>query len=195
MQISWQSKTFAEVVSNSRIKPSFIRNIRIKATGTEELENISSHLSRNYACQDVGIKSISSKSKDFITIKCKSEVDANKLEDTLKTQYGPKIDISKVKESDPKFKIIGVSLSDLSSSQFILNLKEQNDWLKNATITYIDSFAVPSKNGSYNNIVLTCDVPTLRRVLEKGQVLCGLDMKRVYDINIWPHIIFLQIRT
>lgn len=177
----FSNKTFAEMVNNSKIKPNFIRNIKINAEGTEELNRISAHLSSNYACQDVGIKTINSKSKDFLTIKCKSEEDAKKLENTLKTKYGTKIEISNVRDSDPKFKIVGVSLENQSPSQFILNLQEQNDWLKNASITYVEHFGVPSRFGSYTNIILTCVVPTLRRVLEKGSVICGLDMKKVYE--------------
>lgn len=175
------SKTFAEMLLNSKTQPSTIRNMRIVAQSEEDRKRIGVHLANNYACQDVGIRKITSKSVDFMTIKCKTEADAKKLEDTLKTNYGTDIDISKVKDSDPKFKIVGVALPDNSPSQFILNLKEQNEWLKNTEINYVEHFEVPSKRGAYTNVVLSCDMPTLRRVLEKNEVICGLDMKRVFE--------------
>lgn len=74
-----------------------------------------------------------------------------------------------------------MSLPDGSPSQFILNLKEQNEWLAKADINYVEHFDVPSKRGIYTNIVLSFDIPTLRRVIEKNEVICGLDMKRVYE--------------
>lgn len=80
------NKTFAEMVNMSKIKPSFIRNIRINAEGKDELHRISTTLSSDYACQDIGIADINSKSKNFITIKCRTEDDAIKLEDTLKNK-------------------------------------------------------------------------------------------------------------
>lgn len=181
------NKTFAEMVAGSRIKPNFIRNIRINAEEESERNRIGDHLLNSYVCQDVGISAINSKSKDFITVKCKSDEDAKKLESTLKTQYGPKIVISNVRDSDPKFKIVGVHLSEVSPTQFLLNLKEQNDWLRNAELNYVEHFEVPHKNGVYTNIIITCDIQTLRRVLEKGSVICGLDMKKVHE-----HIDILQ---
>lgn len=185
--LNMENKTFAEIIANSKTKPSFIRNVKINGTTQEEIDRISKHLSNNYICQDVGIKTINNKARDFITIKCKSNDDAVKLESTLKSQYGSELNITNVKDSDPKFKIIGVSMQDLSSSQILLNLKEQNDWLTNADLAYVDSFEVPNKNGFYTNIVIACDIPTLRRVLEKGSVICGLNMKKVYE-----HIEILQ---
>lgn len=175
------NRTFAEMVQSSKTKPDSIRNIRINADTEEEIKRISAHLSNNYACQDVGIKKISSRSADYMTVTCKTELDAQKLERTLNTEYGKAINISKVRDSDPKFKIVGIILGQMSPTQFLLNLKEQNDWLTNANLTYVEHFGVPSKRGSYTNMVIACDVPTLRRVLEKGEVICGLDMKRVFE--------------
>lgn len=176
------------MVANSKIKPNFIRNVRVCAEEKTERARISEHLINSYVCQDVGIAAINNKSRDFIVIKCKSEEDAKKLESTLKNQFGPKIDVSNVRDTDPKFKIVGVHLGDdMSPSQFLLNLKEQNDWLKNAVLNYKEHFTVPHKNGIYTNIVIACDIQTLRRVLEKGSVICGLDNKKVHE-----HIDILQ---
>lgn len=177
----FSNKTFAEMVANSKIKPNFIRNIRVVSDNETERGQISNDLLNSYVCQDVGISAINSRSKDFIVVKCKSENEAKKLKNTLRTQYGEKISISNVRDTDPKFKIIGVSLNDQSPSQFILNLKEQNDFLKSAELTYAEHYSVPHKNGSYTNIVLSCNVQTLRRVLEKGSVICGLDNKIVHE--------------
>lgn len=112
-KLNYTSKTFAEMVGASKIKPTFIRNIRINAEG-DELNKLNTNLLNDYACQDVGIKTTNCKSKDFITIKCKTEEDAKKLEDTLKNKYGPALDINKVKDTDPQFKIIGISLQEMS---------------------------------------------------------------------------------
>lgn len=177
----FSNKTFAEMVANSKIKPNHIRNIRVIAEDESERNKISTDLLNSYVCQDVGISSINSRSKDFIVVKCKSEDDAKKLENTLRTQYGNKINISNVRDTDPKFKIIGVYLADQSPSQFILNLKEQNDFLKKANLNYAEHYSVPHKNGTYTNFVISCDVQTLRRVLEKGSVICGLDNKTVHE--------------
>lgn len=169
------------MVLSSKTKPNSIRNIRIVAETEEERKKIGTHLANSYVCQDVGIKKITSKSDDFMTIKCKTDEDAKKLEATLKTKYGADISITRVRDSDPKFKIVGVVMPDSNPTQFILNLKEQNEWLKNVELNYVEHFEVPNKRGSYTNIVLSCEVPTLRRVLEKGEVICGLDMKKVFE--------------
>lgn len=116
-----------------------------------------------------------------MTVKCVSEEDAKKLESTLKTHYGSKIEITQIKDTYPKFKIIGAHLNDISNQQFILNLKEQNDWLKNADLQIVDKYDVPGRNGTYSNVIVRCDVQTLKRVLEKGQIILGLDMKKVYE--------------
>lgn len=68
-----------------------------------------------------------------------------------------------------------------------VNLQEQNDWLRHTTLTYVEHFDVPFKNGQYTNIIVSCDLQTLRRVLQKGSVLCGLEMKKVHE-----HIEILQ---
>lgn len=77
----FSNKTFAEMVQNSKTKPDSIRNIRINAETEEETKRIRSHLSSNYACQDVGIKKISNRSADYITITCKTESDAKNLKE------------------------------------------------------------------------------------------------------------------
>lgn len=175
------------MVMSSKTKPDSIRNIRINAGTEEETKRISTHLSSNYACQDVGIKKISNRASNYITVTCKSEADALKLERTLNNEYGNNVNITKVKDADPKFKIVGIVMGNLSPADFILNLKEQNDWLTNADLTYVEHFNVPSARGAYANMIVSCDLPTLRRILEKGEVICGLDMKRVFE-----HIEILQ---
>lgn len=180
-------KTFAEMVSRSKIKPNFIRTIRINHEDPSERDKICTHLLNSYICQDVNIASVNRKSRDFIIIKCTTEQDAVKLENTISSQYGNKVTISNIREVDPKFKIIGVHMGDIQPSQFLLNLQEQNDWLKNSQLIFVDTFNVPFKNGSYSNVIISCDIPTLNRVIEKGSVIVGLDSKPVYE-----HIDILQ---
>lgn len=186
-QTTFKKKTFAEMIAKSKIKPNFIRTIRINHEDENERDKISTHLLNSYICQDVSIASVNKRSRDFIVVKCTSENDAAKLEGTIANKYGNKVSISGIKHSNPKFKIIGVHLEDLQPSQFILNLKEQNDWLRSSELSFVQSYSVPNKRGMYNNIVVSCDIPTLKRVIEKGEVIVGMDSKNVYE-----HIDILQ---
>lgn len=174
-------RTFAEVVSKSKIKPSYIRSVTLIPTNKEELEELSDKLLSSYAATDVKILSIHKKSKDYIIYKCATESDATKLEDSLKMRFGPKVKVAPVKSSDPRFKIVGVSSSKIDPPQFLLNLKEQNPWLRNADISITDSFDIPTMNGKYKNIIIACDLQTLKRALEKGSVIVGLDSKNVFE--------------
>lgn len=80
----------------------------------------------------------------------------------------------------PQVKIIGLD-TDLSDADLILNLKEQNHWLKNTNIAVHERFKVPSRQGVYNNVILNCDLPALRKMVEKGHVICGFDEKKVFE--------------
>lgn len=183
----FKEKTFAEMISKSKIKPNFIRTIRINNENEQERHNIATHLLNSYICQDVSIAAVNKKSKDFIVIKCTTDEDANKLEATINNRYGTAVTVSNIKKSDPKFKIIGVHTDNIQPADFILNLKEQNSWLRNVELTYVQSYTIPTKNGSYQNAIISCDIPTLKRVIEKGTVIVGMDAKNVYE-----HIDILQ---
>lgn len=184
---SLRSKTFAESISKSKIKPNYIRAVRIVAETESERTSISTKFLNSYMCQDVNILSVVKKSRDYIIIKCASEEDAVKLQRTISTEYGSKVVVAPVKETDPRFKIIGVHMDGIEPAQFILNLKEQNSWLKSSELNFIEHFTVPHKNGHYNNVIISCDVPSLRRIVEKGSVIVGLDSKNVYE-----HVEILQ---
>lgn len=175
------------MIAKSKIKPNFIRTVRVNHENAQEREKISTHLLNSYICQDVSIASVSKKSKDFIVIKCTTDDDAAKLEATISGRYGNAVTVSNIRKTDPKFKIIGVHMGNLQPADFLLNLKEQNEWLSNVELSFSQSYAVPTKNGSYSNVVVACDIPTLKRVIEKGSVIVGMDSKNVYE-----HIDILQ---
>lgn len=83
-----------------------------------------------------------------MVVKCINEAEAVEMTNTLKNNYDPRIDIFEVKSSPPKAKIIEIAI-DLSDQDIILNLKEQNVWLKNTDLSVNRRYQVPSKRGPY----------------------------------------------
>lgn len=99
---------------------------------------------------------------------------------TLKVNFGPKLAISAVRDSQPQVKIIGLD-TDINDNDLILNFKEQNHWLRNTNISVAERFQVPTSKGRYTNVILNCDLPALKKLIEKGSVICGFEEKRVYE--------------
>lgn len=102
------------------------------------------------------------------------------MENTLSVNYGNKIAITQVKDSNSQVKIIGLE-TEMSDTDLILNLKEQNHWLRNTVISVFERFRVPTAKGSYTNIILNCDLNALKKLVDKGSVICGFEEKKVFE--------------
>lgn len=61
-------------------------------------------------------------------------------------------------------------------------MKEQNHWLRNTEKEVSDRYQVPTNKGYYTNIIIECDLQALKRFMEKGYVICGLDKKKVFEV-------------
>lgn len=168
------------------MKKECIRNINIKSQEPDKIGEINKKLSNSYAYQDIAIANISKKADDFLTVKCLTPEEAKKMEQTLKVEFGDKLLISTVKDSEPQVKIINLD-SALSDTDLILNLKEQNHWLRNTNIAVKEKYQVPTSKGKYTNVILSCDLTALKILVEKGTLICGFDEKKVYE-----HVSILQ---
>lgn len=173
-------KTFAEVVSLAKTKKDCIRNIKIISEDPQQIDVIRNKLANNQHCQDIEITSITSKSPDFLTVKCANADEANKMTKTLYDNFGNKLQISEVNESAPKVKIVNVD-PRLGDTEFVLSLKEQNHWLRNMNFVVHQRFVVPTANGICTNVILKCDIACLKKFIEHGTVISGFSEKRVYE--------------
>lgn len=63
----------------------------------------------------------------------------------------------------------------------LLTIKEQNYWLRKKTISIARRYTVTTAKGGYSNIILNCDVGTLKLILDRITILFGFAEKKAYE--------------
>lgn len=88
------TQSYASVLTNTKTDVASIRNIICEGDNASITQQ---RLANDNLCADVRILSIKKKGKNFITVRCTNEEEANKLEDTINRKYRDEIKITKVR--------------------------------------------------------------------------------------------------
>lgn len=176
--------TYAEALSLSTTPAEAIRNINI--VGDEDsCQQTLAKLQKDTACAAIPITAIKMKGKYNLTIKCNSPDAAAEAETTLKSTYGPAIQIKGVAQQSPQIKIVRIfgdfPLKDDIKQQLI----EQNSWLGESNFEIERVYSVSSGNTTYQNAILNVDLQLQKKFLERKHVIVGFTECRCFEnINL-----------
>lgn len=171
--------SYAESLTLSSVPSTAIRNIEIVSDDLSRINAVNSSLHSDNIVRGTNIVSINKKSVTFTTVKCANNDEADKLQEKLKLKYGDNLVISKVKPNYPKIKIIGIE--SLSDSELVVQLKEQNHFLRNHEIVIERQFFITTAKGGYHNAIFHCNIDIFKQIIERGSLILGFSEKKVYE--------------
>lgn len=67
------------------------------------------------------------------------------------------------------------------SNDIVDEFKLQNDWLKNLDFKVHRDYTVETQNGTYMNLILSCDLLVQDIFLKKGYVIFGLNQCQIFE--------------
>lgn len=116
-----------------------------------------------------------------LTIKCKSSADAEKIEKDMLEKYKTKIEMSPPKEYPPMLKITNMAIEVVDKDSIVETIKKANYWSSELVFEVIDVYSIASRNGTYKNAILKCDIPTQTAFLERQKIIFGLTTCKVHE--------------
>lgn len=157
--------------------PGAVRNIEILSDDPDTVQAISNNLANDYSFKN--IVAVNKRTKNQMTVRCKTAKDADILEQKIKTIYTDKIQLSTAKKYEPKIKIVGTP-AELSDEILLRIIRENNDWIK-SNISIIRRYQIDNGRSSYSNTIKSVDLETMKKLLKKGSIVFGLSELKVYE--------------
>lgn len=172
--------SYAQALSASKFPTNTIRNVRIMGDDGEA-NDTATKLKKDSSFTQSNIREIIYKSPYNITIKCKSEDDAEKLEAALALKYGQSIMISVPREFVPEIKITNV-ISDIAEHNDLEDaIRKQNYWAEELNFKITDTYTVPAQYGPYRNLIIQTNLIDQKKFLERKKVVLGLSSCRIHE--------------
>lgn len=168
--------TYAEALTANNASADQVRNVRIVADSSE---NITQRLLNDRICDELKIEKVQQRGKNFMVIKCATKEDANSVEQRLTAKYKGAIVVASAKTRKPAFKIVNIP-ADLPKLDIVSTVKDQNQWLTNATLEVIKHYPVHGER-NYVNAIIECTLETLKRVVSRGSVIIGLQERKCFE--------------
>lgn len=167
-------------MASSRTSSGAIRNIRIVGN-VDEASATSLRLRKDQRFTDANIRQVSNKSTFNLTVKCRNDEDAEKLEKSLQENYGPSLEITRPTEYTPMLKITNL-ITDLTDTKLIEEqIRTANFWAAEANFGVSQSYVVHATTGTYTNAIVQCDLATQKLFLERKRIVFGLSSCRVHE--------------
>lgn len=167
-------------MASSRTSSGAIRNIKIVGT-VDEANATALRLRKDQRFTDTNIREVTNKSAFNLTVKCRNDEDALKLETNLKENYGTNIEITKPSEYNPMLKITNMLTDITDVDEIEAQIRMANYWATEAVFRVTQTYIVTASTGAYTNAIIECDLPTQKLFLDKKRIVFGLSSCRTYE--------------
>lgn len=177
--------SYAEALAKSSFTPSHIRNINLNGT-PEEIEKVSQLLRKDNLFAEMNLKSIKPKGKVNYTFKCADPKMAAQVTEKLTEKYGKVLQVKSIQPTLPQLKITKLYSDSPHSEEILVQIIEQNPWLKDIQIK-VEQFYVTttSKGETYKNLIISTDLKSHKILLKRGSIVFGFAESKIYEyINL-----------
>lgn len=151
-----QAQSYARVLAAVKTPILSYRNIVCEGANATQIQE---RLAKDNICSDIKVLAIKKKGKNFTTVKCANEEEAQKFEQIINRKYKNEVTITKVNTKKPQIKITNINI-DMQENTTVELLKEQNYYLENKDISIQRSYIIETEKRKYKNIIINVDLDT-----------------------------------
>jgi hypothetical protein len=175
------TKSFAEIVSNTKPKAKRVPKLIIKRTNSNDSTNLErkviQHLTNNKTVQT---RNIISRNKDMTIINCTNEESINKIEQTLKEELKDNFKVEKEQIKNPTIKIVNINSAFTSESEIEEDINQRNFNSSNDKCKVLHNYTT-SANTTTAIVEVTSEI--YKRIKENNnKIFVGYQSCRVFDI-------------
>lgn len=179
--------TYAQSLAQALTPTEAIRTIKITGETDQATQALINQFKNDNCLAEMPINSVKEKNDGIFVIKCKDEVTATTVENTLKTKYNTAIDVRHPTAKLPQLKITRLSTPITDKDEIKQQLILQNVILRDTEFSVLDVYTVRTQRGTYQNIIIECPLELHTRLVDKKTLVFSIGEARV-----WEHIEMLS---
>lgn len=178
--------TFAQALAQSPTQPDAVRTVQLLGDDVATAQ-ISAQLRADDSLSEFPILSVKQRGRKNFVLKCQDASTALKVETVLNNKYGTQIKISQTTPKLPQIKIIRLPIDITEKDEIEGQLRRQNGILREAEFKIVENYIVNSPRGTYQNVIIECDLNLHTKILEKRTM-----MFKFGEVRCFEHIAMLQ---
>lgn len=163
-----QTHTYATALAKAKTNINAIRKIVLKNKSNITTYDIMTFITLRNRNSDtpITVRDMS----DSVIVKCKDGVVASNIQSELLLTFGTQIEISEIKHTNPRIKIVGIHTTQADIPDLTDQLKKDNEYLRSHDFTVESVYAVNSPVGSYTNVIISSNYETHEHLMMMGYI-------------------------